>query len=53
MCPVYDFVESDQPNGQNFIVMKMLGKNLATLKKQKGKNFTPVFALRLLVNRIR
>lgn len=25
VCPVYDFIQSDQPNGQNFIVMKMLG----------------------------
>jgi len=33
----------------NFIVMQMLGKNLATVKKQKGKDFTTEFALRLLL----
>ena len=58
ICPVYDFVESEQPQGLNFIVMKLLGnffyvyllgKNLATVKKQKGKDFTPIFAIRLLV----
>ncbi len=50
ICKIYDFVESDQTNGLNFIVMQMLGKNLATIKKQKGKDFTPVMALRLLVS---
>ena len=49
ICKTYEFVESDQVNGLNFIVMQMLGKNLATIKKQKGRDFTPVMALRLLV----
>ncbi len=49
ICPVYEFIESYQPQGLNFIVMKMLSKNLATVKRHKGKHFTPVFALRLLV----
>ena len=49
ICTLYEFVESGQECGLNFIVMQMLGKNLATIKKQKGRDFTPVIALRLLV----
>lgn len=61
VCITYEFVESAQSNGLNFIVMQMLGifwderenalgKNLATVKKQKGKDFTTEFAMRLLVS---
>jgi hypothetical protein len=59
ICKIYEFVESDQPNGSNFIVMQMLGilycnyfllgKNLSNIKRLKGRDFTPIFALKLLV----
>lgn len=49
ICKIYEFIESGQQNGLNFIVMQMLGKNLANLKKQKGADFTRPMALRLLV----
>ncbi len=49
ICKIYDFIESSQANGLNFIVMQMLGKNLATVKKQKGKDFTTEFAIKLLL----
>ena len=50
ICPVYDYIENSQMDSSNFIVMKMLGKNLATLKKYKGKKFTSIFAIKLLVS---
>lgn len=49
ICPVYEFVDFDKiPNcqGLNFIVMKMLGKNLAAVKQQ---GLSRAAALELLV----
>lgn len=57
ICPVYEFVDSLQMpyckeytalnfQGLNFIVMKMLGKNLSALKRQRPSN---VVVLELLV----
>ena len=59
ICQIYDFIKSDKPGECNFIVMQMLGmkegeglgNNLSTVKKQKGKDFTRVTALGLLVRK--
>ena len=37
VCPVYEFVESDQPNGSNFIVMKMLGNLFYSSLRQEPR----------------
>jgi len=47
VCKLYEFVE--RPNSQNFIVMQLLGKNLANLKKSMGRRFTIDYAIELLV----
>jgi len=49
ICEAYDFVQSEEPNGLNLIVMQLLGKDLDALKKHKGKEFTQTVALKLLV----
>lgn len=49
ICRVYDFVKNVLPEGRNFIVMQMLGKNLASAKKSKGQAFSAEVALKLLV----
>eukprot|EP00826_Nyctotherus_ovalis_P064080 TRINITY_DN9396_c0_g2_i1.p1 TRINITY_DN9396_c0_g2~~TRINITY_DN9396_c0_g2_i1.p1 ORF type:complete len:161 (-),score=27.50 TRINITY_DN9396_c0_g2_i1:142-624(-) len=49
ICKVYDFVKNVLPEGRNFIVMQMLGKNLASVKKAKGQCFSAEIALKLLV----
>lgn len=46
--PVYDFIEKAN-GGQNFIVMKLLGKNLANQKKHLGKKLTVDVAVDYLV----
>ena len=48
--PVYEFVERVGA-AQNFIVMKLLGKNLATQKKLLGKRLTVEVAVDYLVSR--
>ena len=45
---VYEFVERKN-GGQNFIVMKLLGKNLAVLKKQLGRKLTIDLSINILV----
>jgi hypothetical protein len=57
ICPTYEFIESEEEELPNIIVMKMLGnitqtaigKNLAMLKRQKGRKFTLSYAINLLV----
>lgn len=49
ICPVYEFIDFDKiPNSQglNFIIMKMLGKSLSTVKHQ---GLSRLVALELLV----
>ena len=46
ICPVYEYIRNDNPQGLNFIVMKMLGKNLSNIKKQ---GLWPEAALEILV----
>jgi len=48
---VYEFVEMAH-GGQNFIVMKLLGKNLANRKKEMGDEFTIDVVIDYLVNQI-
>ena len=43
---VYDFIENSQ---FNFIVMELLGKNIANVKKALGVSFTTAFALDILL----
>jgi len=58
ICPIYEFIENEKEELPNIIVMKMLGnilihtigKNLAMLKRQKGRKFTLSYAINLLVN---
>lgn len=61
ICPVYEFIESGKKEVPNLIVMKMLGnerlrkigKNLAMVKRQRGRKFTFSCAIALLVNCVR
>lgn len=46
VCKVYEFVMN--PEGSNFIVMQLLGKNLASIKKSQGKRFPLELAVDLL-----
>jgi hypothetical protein len=46
---VYEFVERTT-HAQNFIVMQLLGKNLANKKKSLGKKFTQNIAIDYLVS---
>lgn len=48
---MYEFVEMAHGQ-QNFIVMKLLGKNLANRKKEMGDEFTIDVAIDYLVNQI-
>ena len=49
VCKAIDFVENEKSGGINYVVMQLQGKNLANLKKRKGKKFTMPFALTLLL----